>query len=154
MDDDKADFREFVTLHWSSLVATAYLITTDRGIAEDCAQDAVAQALRHWSRVRQDGFPAAYARHAVVNAALSWRRRRRIQAVLLAPADQVTRAASAQVGQGLDDVGDVPLAELRSLSPQLRAAVALRYLEDRPDAAARPSDAVQTLPADFTERLH
>ena len=28
---DEADFREFVTARWSSLVGTAYLITTDRG---------------------------------------------------------------------------------------------------------------------------
>jgi RNA polymerase sigma factor (sigma-70 family) len=156
MDDDRAEFREFVTLHWSSLVAAAYLITTDRGIAEDCAQEAMARAHRRWSRVRQDGNPAVYARRAVVNAALSWRRRRRIQAVLLTPTDQATGAASEQVAQGLDDVDDVPLAELRSLSPQLRAAVALRYLEDRSETetAARPSDPLQTLPADLVERLH
>jgi len=154
--DDEADFREFVTLHWSSLVATAYLITTDRGIAEDCVQDAMARAHRHWPRVRQGGEPAVYARQAVVNAALSWRRRRRIQEVSLTPANQVTRPASEQVGQGQDGVDDVPLAELRSLSLQLRAAVALRYLADRSEAepAARPGDPVHALPADLTERLH
>jgi RNA polymerase sigma-70 factor (sigma-E family) len=134
MDDDEADFRRFVTTRWSALVSTAYLITTDRGIAEDCVQDAMTRVHRHWRRVRQDGKPAAYAHQAVVNAALSWRRRRRIREVPLTPAEQLSRPASEQVGQGLDDVDAALLAALRSLPPLMRAAVALRYLEDRSEA--------------------
>lgn len=41
MDDDEADFRAFVTNRWSSLVTTAFLITRDRGTAEDCVQEAL-----------------------------------------------------------------------------------------------------------------
>jgi RNA polymerase sigma-70 factor (sigma-E family) len=134
MDDDETDFREFVTTRWASLVATAYLITTDRGIAEDCVQEAMTRVHRHWRRVRKDGTPAAYAHQAVVNAALSWRRRRRIREVPLIPADQSAYPASEQVRQGLDGVDGVLLAALRSLPPQMRAAVALRYLEDRSEA--------------------
>lgn len=134
MDDDEADFREFVTLRWSSLVTTAYLITTDRGIAEDCVQEAMARVHRHWRSVRRDGKPAAYARQAVVNAALSWRRRRRIREVPLTPADQATRSAAEPVDQRVQGVDPTLLAALRSLPPQMRAAVALRYLEDRSEA--------------------
>ena len=134
MDDDEADFREFVTTRWPALVSTAYLITTDRGIAEDCVQEAMTRVHRHWRRVRQDGQPAAYAHQAVVNAALSWRRRRRIQEVPLSPAEQAGGPASEQVGLGLDGVDETLLAALRSLPPRMRAAVALRYLEDRSEA--------------------
>ena len=58
MDDDETDFREFVTTRWSSLVYTACLITTDRGIAEDCVQEAMTRVHRHWRRVRINGNPA------------------------------------------------------------------------------------------------
>jgi RNA polymerase sigma-70 factor (sigma-E family) len=131
MDDDEADFREFVSTRWPALVGTAYLITTDRGIAEDCVQEAMSRVHRHWRRVRRDGKPAAYAHQAVVNAALSWRRRRRIREVPLTPLDQSTRAATEEVDQSIDQVDSSLLAALRSLPPQMRAAVTLRYLEDR-----------------------
>ncbi len=134
MDDDEADFRQFVTLGWSSLVSTAYLITTDLGIAEDCVQDALVRVHRHWGRVRRDGNPAAYTRKAVVNAALSWRRRRRIGEVPFTPAQDAELAAAEPVDQHLDDVDSRLLAALRSLPPRMRAAVALRYLEDRSEA--------------------
>jgi RNA polymerase sigma-70 factor (sigma-E family) len=134
MDEDEADFRGFVTHRWPNLVATAYLITTDRGIAEDCVQEAMTRVHRHWRRVRKDGYPAAYAHQAVVNAALSWRRRRRIREVPLTPVDHAHRAAAEPVDQRVEGVDPVLLAALRSLPPQMRAAVALRYLEDRSEA--------------------
>lgn len=133
MDDDEADFGEFVTTRWASLVSTAFLITTDAGIAEDCVQEAMTRVDRHWHRVRQDGSPAAYAHRAVLNAALSWRRRRRIQEVPLNLIDQ-DQSASEPVAQGLGDVDEALLVALRSLPPMMRATVALRYLEDRSEA--------------------
>jgi RNA polymerase sigma-70 factor (sigma-E family) len=134
MDDDEADFREFVTTRWASLVSTAFLITTDAGIAEDCVQEAMARVHRHWRRVRQDGKPAAYAHRAVLNAALSWRRRRRIREVPLSLLERVDPAATEPVDQSLSGVDDALLAALRSLPPLMRATVALRYLEDRSEA--------------------
>lgn len=76
MDDD-AGFRQFVTARWPALVQSAYLITVDRGIAEDCVQEALTRVHRRWHRLG-DGNPEPYVRKAVVNAALSWRRKRRI----------------------------------------------------------------------------
>jgi RNA polymerase sigma-70 factor (sigma-E family) len=134
MDDDEADFREFVTTRWASLVSTAFLITTDAGIAEDCVQEAMARVHRHWRRVRQDGKPAAYAHRAVLNAALSWRRQRRIREVPLSLLERADPTATEPVDQSLDGVGDALLAALRSLPPLMRATVALRYLEDRSEA--------------------
>src|SRR3954451_13420887 len=104
MDDDEADFRRFVTTRWPALVYTAFLITTDRGIAEDCVQEAMSRVHRHWRRVRKDGKPAAYAHQAVVNAALSWRRRRRIREVPLTPADHLNRAGLEPVDQTVQAV--------------------------------------------------
>ena len=125
MPDDDDGFRAFVSMRWPSLVATAYLITADRGVAEDCVQEALARVHRRWGRVR-DGSPVAYAHRSVVNAALSWRRRRRVAEV---PLDAGFDRAAAERGD--DGVDPALLAALRSLPPRMRAAVVLRYLEDR-----------------------
>jgi RNA polymerase sigma-70 factor (sigma-E family) len=123
MDDD--GFREFVSARWSSLVTTAFLVTADRGIAEDCVQEALARVHRRWAKVRDDGAPVAYTHRAVLNAALSWRRRRRVAEVSLAAA--ANRPAPVDQAPGVDS--DL-LAALRSLPPRMRAVVVLRYLED------------------------
>jgi RNA polymerase sigma-70 factor (sigma-E family) len=132
MDDDEADFREFVTARWSALVGTAFLITTDRGTAEDCVQEALTRVHRRWGRLRAEGNPAAYAHTSVVNAALSWKRRRRVREV---PLERAGHPATADPpGPGDDRLDDDLLAALRSLPPRMRAVVALRYLEDRSEA--------------------
>src|SRR5215213_1850198 len=81
--DREREFRDFVNARWGSLVGTAYLVTADRGVAEDCVQEALARVHRRWRVLQEDGEPVAYARRAVLNAALSWRRRRRIAEVPL-----------------------------------------------------------------------
>jgi RNA polymerase sigma-70 factor (sigma-E family) len=129
---DEADFRDFVGARWSALVGTAYLITTDRGVAEDCVQEALTRVHRKWGRLRRDGNPAAYAHRAVVNAALSWRHRRRIREVPLTADDDLP--APLLTSAGLSDFDAETLNALRSLPPQMRAIVALRYLEDRSEA--------------------
>ena len=44
--DREAEFREFVAARWPSLVGTAYLVTADRGVAEDCVQEALDRVYR------------------------------------------------------------------------------------------------------------
>ena len=126
--DREAEFREFVTARWPSLVGTAYLVTADRGVAEDCVQEALARVHRHWHRL-PEGAPVPYSHRAVVNAALSWRRRRRIAEV---PLDSAAEPPAPE-----DPVAAVDpqlVAALRTLPPRMRAAVALRFLEDRSEA--------------------
>jgi RNA polymerase sigma-70 factor (sigma-E family) len=122
-------FRVFVVARWPSLVTTAYLVTGDTGTAEDCVQEALTRVHRHWRRLRLDGDPEAYARRAVVNAALSWRRRRRVIEVPLAAAGEPR--ARPEPEQTLDAQ---LIAALRLLPPRMRAAVVLRYVEDRSEA--------------------
>jgi DNA-directed RNA polymerase specialized sigma24 family protein len=52
----------------------------------------------------------------------------------LTPVDQATRPAAEPVDQRVQGVDPALLIALRSLPPQMRAAVALRYLEDRSEA--------------------
>jgi RNA polymerase sigma-70 factor (sigma-E family) len=127
---DEDGFRDFVNARWPSLVATAYLITADRGVAEDCVQEALSRLHGRWPRLRDGGSPVAYAHRSAVNAALSWRRRRRIKEVPFEPGfDRAGVAPDADTS-----VDPILLAALRSLPPRMRAAVALRYLEDRSES--------------------
>ncbi|GAB3272048.1 SigE family RNA polymerase sigma factor [Kineosporia babensis] len=129
--NDEAGFRQFVNARWPALVQSAYLITLDRGIAEDCVQEALTRVHRRWKRVAVDN-PEGYVRKAVVNAALSWRRKRRLREVPLEHAGSPT--AGEQVSLSLAEADQELVRALRSLPPQMRAAVVLRYLEDRSEA--------------------
>ncbi len=128
MEDDETAFVRFVSARWPALVQSAYLITVDRGIAEDCVQEALARVHRRWGRIARDGNPEPYVRKAVINTALSWRVRRRIREV---PLDTAPPPVVEFRTEGLADFDHRLLAGLRSLPPLMRAAVVLRYLEDR-----------------------
>jgi RNA polymerase sigma-70 factor (sigma-E family) len=122
-------FEAFMAARWSPMVATAYLVTADRGIAEDCVQEALVRLHRRWRRVEPEDH-VAYANRAVINAALSWRRRRRVTEVPLDAEDH------APVLEEHDPPGFDPrlLAALWSLPPRARATIVLRFLEDRSEA--------------------
>jgi DNA-directed RNA polymerase specialized sigma24 family protein len=69
-------FEEFVAGHGQSLVRLAFVLSGDRHLAEDLTQTALADAYRHWRTVQAVNSPEAYVRRMLVNAHLSWRRRR------------------------------------------------------------------------------
>src|SRR5213080_1799165 len=58
-------FDAFVADRSTALLRTAYLLTGDRGYAEDLLQTALLRVFRHWSRARE--APEAYARQVLVN---------------------------------------------------------------------------------------
>ncbi len=129
MDDDETAFQRFVTTRWPALVRSAYLITVDLGIAEDCVQEALASVHPRWKRLADN--PEPYVRKAVINAALYWRRRRRIREV---PLESAVHPTVDLGSQQLGDIDHQLVAALRSLPPTMRAVVVLRYLEDRSEA--------------------
>lgn len=126
MADD--DFRAFVGRQWGPLTRTAYLLTGDRGYAEDLVQAALEKAHRRWSRIEA---PELYVRRAMVNTVRSWRRRRRVSEVTLLPVDDA--AAPDDPYRRADD-RQLVLAALRHLPPKTRAILVLRYFEDRSEA--------------------
>ena len=126
---DESEFRDFVTAHWNALVATAFLVTADRHLAEDCVQNALVNLHRHWNRVRAVGDPYGYARKAALNSALSWRRRRRVSEV---PLDRLPDVRARLVSE--DSLDPELTAALLSLPPRMRAVVALRFVEDQSEA--------------------
>ena len=73
-----AEFSEFAHSRWPSLVRLGYAVTGDRGLAEDLAQTALANAYASWSRVRKADDPDAYVRRIVLNAHRGTFRKRRV----------------------------------------------------------------------------
>jgi len=70
------DFEAYVQARGQGLVRLAYVLTGDPHTAEDLAQTALADAYRHWWRVRRADHPDAYVRKALLNAHLGRLRRR------------------------------------------------------------------------------
>lgn len=119
-------FREFVQEHWGQLTRSAYLLTGDRSYAEDLVQSALEKTHRKWRKVSAMDAPVAYVRRAMVNTAISWRRRRSFGEVPALPVD----AARADDPYGQVEQRQQLLAALRTLPPKMRAVLVLRYFED------------------------
>ncbi|MEV0217267.1 M36 family metallopeptidase [Micromonospora sp. ALFpr18c] len=101
--EDDEQFRLFVQRQWGSLLRTAYLLTGDRGTAEDPTQSALEKTHRRWGRVLRRDAPEVYVRRVMVNTAISWRRRRRPVEVPLLTSDAPTpaaRRAAVRAGSG------------------------------------------------------
>lgn len=122
---DEGDFDRFVAEQGLALQHFAYLVVGDVEDAHDAVQDALLGAFRVWDRVAIDRDPGAYVRRSIVNANVSrWRKRRR-EVV----ADEVRGAVPAQTDHVVDSVYLDEL--LDGLPVRQRAAVVLRYFEDR-----------------------
>jgi RNA polymerase sigma-70 factor (sigma-E family) len=107
---------------YPSLLRFAYLVSGERGSAEDLVQEAFVRLYRAGART-DDATVGAYARKAIVNLARSAHRRR-------ATAERVVidrpRSGAPPDVEARDELWNA----LRDLSPKQRAVVALRFYED------------------------
>jgi RNA polymerase sigma-70 factor (sigma-E family) len=126
MRRDVAEFSEFATLRWSSLVRTAYLLTGDRGHAEDLVQTALTKCFVAWPRLRSRDAADAYVRKVVLNTFISWRRKRSWHEL---PSEDPPEEVAADTTEDLAQ-RSVLLAALADLPPRQRAVVVLRFYED------------------------
>lgn len=102
-----------------ALVRLAYLLTSDREVAEEVVHDAVLALRPRWDDVTD---PPAYLRTAVVNRCRSWlRRQRTARAHVPDPAEPAR--------QDPDELWDA----LATLDERRRTAIVLRFYEDLPD---------------------
>jgi RNA polymerase sigma-70 factor (sigma-E family) len=124
--EDDERFRLFVQAQWGALTRAAYLLTGDRGTAEDLVQSALEKTHRHWSRIARRDAPEVYVRRAMVNTAISWRRRRRVTEVPLLAADERQAPDPYDRAESRHQI----LLALRALPPRTRAILILRYFED------------------------
>ena len=131
VDSTEEDFARFVRTRWDHLVRTAYLLTGDRGRAEDLVQTTLVKVHRRWAHVASES-PYAYTRAALANESASWWRRRRVAESLgdvPAHADRSPGDAYAAV-DARDELGRAVL----QLPPRMRAVIVLRYFEDLSEA--------------------
>jgi RNA polymerase sigma-70 factor (sigma-E family) len=121
-------FNAFVAARSTALLRTAFLLTRDRGLAEDLLQTALAKAWFAWGRI--DGQPEAYVRRIVVNTYATWWRRKWHceEATGELPESREPHASSH-----VEDRADLWDA-LGRLPRRQRAVVVLRFYEDLTEA--------------------
>ena len=125
-------FEQFVAAQGAPLLRLAFVLTGDRHLAEDLAQTALADAYRHWRKVTAADDPAAYVRRMLVNAHLSWRRRR---SSTERPSELPDRVDLADRPGDALAARDQMRALLADLAPRARTVLVLRYYADLDDAA-------------------
>jgi RNA polymerase sigma-70 factor (sigma-E family) len=133
MDDGAAaEFSEFAHSRWPRLVRLAYGITGDRGLAEDLAQTALANAYASWSRVRRVDDPDAYLRRIMLNAHRGGFRKRRVSERLTdSPPDQGATVPDPAARHS-DRVSII--AALAALPLRQREVIVLRFWLDLTEA--------------------
>ncbi|GIF39226.1 hypothetical protein Axi01nite_35370 [Actinoplanes xinjiangensis] len=126
-------FESFVAEHGQALMRLAFVLTGHRQHAEDLAQTALVDAYRNWAKVAAARRPDSYVRKVLVNAHLSWRRRRWTTE---RPSEMNDAAAGL-----LPDPSDALVERdhlrtmLAGLAPRARTVLVLRYYADLTDAA-------------------
>lgn len=127
--DDEVAFEAWVQREATMLLRAAYLLTGDRGHAEDLLQVTLERTARHWRRL--DGEPTAYARRVLVNLSHDrWRRSR--ARVAEAPGDGLLAVADGGTS-GVLLRRDLVMA-LRQLPRRQRQVLVLRHLLDLTEA--------------------
>jgi RNA polymerase sigma-70 factor (sigma-E family) len=121
-------FAAFVDRSSTALLRTAYVLTGDRGHAEDLLQTALLRAARRWSRARD--APEAYVRRVLVNLSrdrIRWLHRRPREAPM-PPDPHDLRAVDA----GYDQLAErrAVVKALAELPTRQRQVVVLRFFED------------------------
>jgi RNA polymerase sigma-70 factor (sigma-E family) len=119
-------FEAFVAEASGRLMRTAYLMSGDRGHAEDLVQVTLLRTARRWPRARRE--PEAYARRVLVNLAKDrWRTLRR----------RVIEVAGVAVDASLPETPEDDLLErehllaaVRELPAGQRAVLVLRFFDD------------------------
>jgi RNA polymerase sigma-70 factor (sigma-E family) len=120
VSDREAEFREFVAARMEPLRGLAYLTCGDWQVAEDAVLSALAKLYVKWNRVSN---PDAYARTAVVRAAIDETRREQSRSHAMPDAplpDDATHAVDERLRMR---------AALDGLPTRQRAVLVLRFLE-------------------------
>jgi RNA polymerase sigma-70 factor (sigma-E family) len=123
------EFEELFDAEFSGVVRSVFVVCQDLGRAEDLAQEAFLELLRHWGRVSRYDRPGAWVRRVAIRKAVQvtrrearrpWFERRAAGTAALFALDAPAPTASN------DDVWEA----VRSLPAQQRAVIALFYYED------------------------
>lgn len=120
-------FGEFMSARYASLVRTGYLLTGDRGLAEDLVQSALERTYLSWRRLRERESAEAYTRTTMVRLAVKWRRRRWTGEI---PTGELPERAHHDPTGVADDADQLRRVLLR-LPVAQRAVLVLRFYADQ-----------------------
>ena len=120
---DRGAFDDFVAARSQPLLRTAFLLTGDRGLAEDLLQTALAKSWFAWGRI--DGPPEPYVRRVLATTYATWWRRRWRSEYPTGELPERTAVPDTSV-----DDRDALWRALGVLPRRQRAVVVLRYYED------------------------
>ena len=140
-------FEAFARRQRRALVAFAWTLTGDVGVAEDVAQDALQATWQAWDREGGLRHPEAWARQVVANRAVDRMRRAGRE-----------RRALGRLGARPDPEVDLPTTDhefwdaVRALPTRQAQAIALHYLEDR--SVADIAEILGCAPATVKVHLH
>jgi RNA polymerase sigma-70 factor (sigma-E family) len=124
-------FEEFAAERLPGVLRFAAVLTGDRTVAEDLAQEVLIRAQSRWRKIGSLDRPDYYVRKMILNEFLSWRR----QSWRLVPSGRssdVDRRSAPDHAVGYVE-RDALVAELGKLPPRQRAVLALRYYEGLSD---------------------
>lgn len=127
------EFTEFMLGNWSQLFRLAFVLTGDRGLAEDLVQATLAKVYAAWPRVVRAGNVNAYVRKVLINSSRDSFRRRRGREVLTEIIPDTWDNTGRRRPADLEIRADM-LAALMSLPAKQRAAVVMRYWLDMPES--------------------
>jgi RNA polymerase sigma-70 factor (sigma-E family) len=125
-------FDDYVRLRGPALVRLARLITGDRHLGEDLVQEVLIRAYPRWSRILAGGRPDVYLRRMLVNAHISWRRRRSSREAADPRPERPDPPVPGDVGAEAAERDAVWRLIVR-LPPKQRVAIVLRFYEDLDD---------------------
>ena len=127
-------FDRFVAERLDRLLRYATALTCDPHLAQDVVQEVLLRAQQRWDRIADMHAPDLYVRRMITNEYLSWRRRRAARTVAS------TNATLDELGPPTADPAtshaerDAMRHRIARLPRKQRAAIVLRYFEDRTDA--------------------
>ncbi|GAB2561220.1 SigE family RNA polymerase sigma factor [Kribbella endophytica] len=126
VDDSAAEFSAYVAERYDGLLRMSYLLTQDRGLAEDLLQTTLARCWLSWSKIKAEN-PHYYVRRSLVNTHRAWWRVKRSRWEI--PTDSVPYDV-ADGGYDVLHENAVLLEALGRLPRRMCAVIVLRYLED------------------------
>lgn len=121
---DRSSLEELYETHSPGALRLAYLLVTDRDLAQDLVQDAFVRLFARYRDLRDPDHFETYLRKTIVNLSRDQHRRRKTERAYLARQNPGEPAAAPV------DPDEELRTALRQLPERQRAAVALRYLED------------------------
>jgi RNA polymerase sigma-70 factor (ECF subfamily) len=128
---DKEAFRALVEQHSRVLFGTAYLMTRDRGLAEDAVQRALIQMWKHIRSLRLRSSFKAWLIRIVVNEVNQQRRKKRVPIVPLEEAPEVAGDPDEAEAVVVRHEEQQSLKRaLEMLPSKQREAVVLKYFSD------------------------